>query len=429
MKRYIYYIIALLAVMSASSCAEMMNEAREAEIVQLIDVAYKVNIKDLTTVEGEKESAPSDWYQNLDVTFINFAEQIETKATVDENGYIKAQIIPGIYNIVIQSIQDYEETSYFVNGLAQNVPFSESIPTEKVETSQTISITPIIKESPLCFREIFYAGSEGWYFRDQFYEIYNNSNKVVYLDNLCLANLVPEYPTTALPEWPAADGVDNYAYAVTMWQIQGDGDDYPLQPGESIVFVQEAADHITNSDGTSVINSTTSADFECWSGNPQRINAEIPDVPYVFWSGNISKMMWLTTVDGSALALYQPGKKLEFGSDYWKEGITTSAQVGGNGQQYARLPINDILDAVECIPTSNDMDMKRIPGLLDMGATWVDGYYNGKSVSRKIESYREDGSPIFQDTNNSTADFEVQDNPTIRRYNVGRPAWGGKVSE
>jgi hypothetical protein len=97
--------------------------------------------------------------------------------------------------------------------------------------------------------------------------------------------------------------------------------------------------------------------------------------------------------------------------------------VGGNGQQYARIPIEDILDAVECIPTQADMDMKRIPGILDSGAASVDGYYNGKSVSRKVESYREDGTPIFQDTNNSTADFDVQATPAIRRHGVKRPAW------
>ena len=125
----------------------------------------------------------------------------------------------------------------------------------------------------------------------------------------------------------------------------------------------------------------------------------------------------------------QPGKRLEFNSDYWQEGVTTSAQVGSNGQQYARLPIGDILDAVECIPTPSDMNMKRIPGILDSGAATVNGFYNGKSVSRKIDSYRVDGTPIFQDTNNSTADFEVCDTPVLRRHGVKKPAWGGKRTE
>ena len=422
MKKYIYYIATLAAAFMATSCAEMMNDARDAEIVEPISVVYKVDIKDFTAPDGSLAEAPAEWYENIKVTFNNFAEGLETVVGVDKQGIAKAELIPGIYNIMVSTDkkQEYANRKFIINGLAQNIPFTQDV--TSVGKDNVVSINPTM-DSPLCFSELFYAGSEGWYFRDQFYEIYNNGDEVVYLDHFCLAHLVPEYPTPALPEWPAVDGKDKYAYAVTLWQIQGDGDDYPLAPGESVVFAQEAANHLEISGGTSVINSTTSVDWECWTGNQQRINADVPDATYVFWSGFINKMMWLTSVDGSALALYQPRKNLEFGSDYWQEGVTTSAQVGGNGQQYARIPISDIYDAVECIPTPEDMDMKRIPGLLDSGAATVNGYYNGKSVSRKVESYREDGTPIFQDTNNSTADFDVQSTPMIRRHGVKRPAW------
>lgn len=423
------------ATFAFASCAEMMNDARDAEVVELIDVVYKVDIKDFTAPDGSQAQAPAEWYSNLKVTFNNFAEGISTEVGVDAKGIAKVQLIPGIYNIMVSTAQkqEYDHRKYILNGLAQNIAFTEDV--TSVGKENVVTINPSM-DSPLCFKELFYAGSPGWYFRDQYYEIYNNGDEVVYLDHFCLAHLVPQYPTTALPEWPAEDYNDpetktdpKYAHAVTLWQIQGDGDDYPLAPGESIVFAQEAANHIEISGGTSVINSATSVDFECWTGNQQRINPDIPDVPYVFYSGYIITMMWLTSVDGSALALYQPRQNLEFGSDYWQEGVTTSAQVGSNGQQYVRIPLADIYDAVECIPTSNDLDMKRVPGILDSGAASVDGYYNGKSISRKVDSYREDGSPIFQDTNNSTADFEVQDTPMIRRYDVKRPVWGGKVTE
>ena len=428
MKRYIYYIATFAAALFAVSCSEMMNDAREVDVVEKIEVAYKVDINSFTAADGNQVAAPEEWYDQIKVTFNNFAEGIETVVGVDKQGVAKVELIPGIYNIMVSTDTkpEYLHRKYIINGLAQNVPLTEDITT--IGKDNVVKVNPSM-DSPLCFRELFYAGSEGWYFRDQFYEVYNNGDEVVYLDHFCLAHLVPEYPTTALPEWPAEDGVGKYAYAVTLWQIQGDGDDYPLAPGESIVFAQEAANHIEISGGTSVVNSITDIDFECWTGNQQRINPDIPDVPYVFYSGYIVTMMWLTSVDGSALALYQPRQNLEFGSDYWQEGVTTSAQVGSSGQQYARIPIADIYDAVECIPTPNDMDMKRIPGFLDSGAASVNGYYNGKSVMRKIDSYREDGTPIFQDTNNSTADFEVSDTPTIRRYGVKRPAWGGKVTE
>ncbi|MBQ8438946.1 MAG: DUF4876 domain-containing protein [Alistipes sp.] len=421
MRKYIYYIAALAATLFASSCSEMMNDARDAEVVALIKVAYKIDIKEFTAPDGSPATAPAEWYENLEAVFNNFSEGIETVVKVGSDGVAMAEVIPGIYNITVRSTLKYDGKSYIINGLAQNVALTEEV--TSASDKYAISIQPLLG-SPLCIREMYYAGSPGGYFRDQFYEIYNNGDETIYLDHLCLAHLVPEYATASLPEWPAEDGEDKYAYAKTLWQIQGDGDDYPLQPGESVVLAQEAADHtkIETWAGFGLVD-TSRVEWECWSGNEQRINPEVPDLPYVFWSGWIMTMQWLTSVDGSAMALYQPGQNLEFGSDYWQEGVTTSAQVGKGGQQYVRIPVGDIYDAVECIPTSADLDMKRIPGILDSGATSVDGYYNGKSVSRKVVDYREDGTPIFQDTNNSTDDFEVMDAPEIRRHGVKRPAW------
>ena len=421
MRKYIYYIAAFAAIALASSCSKMMNDALDAEIVEPIKVAYTVDIKDFTAPDGTPATAPADWFTNLEAVFNNFSEGIETVVKVGSDGVAMAEVIPGVYNITVRSTQKYDGKSYILNGLAQNVTLTEDVTT--VSDKYAITIQPLLG-SPLCIREMYYAGSPGGYFRDQFYEIYNNGEEVIYLDHLCLAHLVPEYATTALPEWPAEDGIDKYAYAKTLWQIQGDGDDYPLQPGESVVMAQEAANHtqIETWAGFGLID-TSRVEWECWAGNEQRINPEVPDLPYVFWSGWIMTMQWLTSVDGSAMALYQPGKNLEFGSDYWQEGVTTSAMVGQGGQQYVRIPVGDIYDAVECIPTSADLDMKRIPGILDSGATSVDGYYNGKSVSRKVVDYREDGTPIFQDTNNSTDDFEVLDAPMIRRHGVKRPSW------
>lgn len=421
MRKHIYNIIALAVALLFASCAEMMNDARDAEIVAPITVSFKVDINSFTAPDGSTAEAPEEWYDDLEVVFNNFSEGIQTKVRLAPDGVAEAEIIPGIYNITVRSTQRYARRQYIINGLKQNVAFVEDMPS--IDERNTLSIQPVM-DSPLCIREMYYAGSPGGYFRDQFYEIYNNGNEVVYLDHFCLAHLVPEYATTSLPEWPAEDGIDKYVYAVTLWQIQGDGDDYPLQPGESVVVAQEAADHtkIETWAGFGLVD-TSKADWECWSGNEQRINTEVPDLPYVFWSGWIMTMQWLTSVDGSAIALYQPGQNLTFGSDYWQVGTTTQCQVGGSGQQYVRIPVGDIYDAVECVPTAADLDMKRVPGILDSGAATVDGYYNGRSISRKVASRREDGSPIFQDTNNSTADFEVCDSPVIRRHDVKRPAW------
>lgn len=164
------------------------------------------------------------------------------------------------------------------------------------------------------------------------------------------------------------------------------------------------------------------AEFETWIGNAQRVNEDVPDLEYVFWSGFINKVQWLTSVMDSALCIYQPGKHLEFPTiNTGVVGETTQKQVG-NSQEFVRIPAEQLIDGVEMIPTSTSLNMKRIPGFVDAGAASTDKTYVGKSVCRKVIGLRTDGTPIYQDTNNLTEDFEMQD-PQIRRNGERMPAW------
>ena len=418
---YLPFFLALMSV----SCVKMMDAAGDADVIKPVEVAYKVSINPFTDPDGNTVTSPAEWFDDMAVSFNNFSELVETSVKCDADGIAHASLVPGIYNVTVRCTKEYNGKQYIINGLNQNVPLIHDVAPSQIDESTTISVNPVLG-SPLCFREIFYCGAPGYYFRNQFYEIYNNGEETVYLDHLCLAQLHPSNATTNLPEWPAEDGKDKYAYGVTLWQIPGEGHDYPLQPGESVVIAQEANDHtkqITSTGGTGLID-LSHVEWECWTGNPQRVNPEVEDLSYVFWAGSVNTMQWLTSVFGSAFCLYQPGRKLEFNdADYWKEGVTTSAVVGSSGLQYARMPVVDILDAVELIPTMSDMNMKRIPGIIDSGATSVGGTYVGKSVCRKVVDHRADGTPIYQDTNNSTDDFEVMDVPTIRRNGERTPSW------
>ena len=177
---------------------------------------------------------------------------------------------------------------------------------------------------------------------------------------------MPEFATATLPEWPAEDGLNNYVYAVTVWQLPGNGTDYPLKPGESFIITQEAANHADHSKYGGLID-TSLSEFETWAGNPQRVNPDVPDLEYVFWSGYIVTMQWLNTVSGPGLCIYQPGKHLEFPTiNTGVVGETTQRQVGKT-QEYVRIPAEQLIDGVEMLPTSNSLNMKRIPGFVDAG--------------------------------------------------------------
>ena len=97
---------------------------------------------------------------------------------------------------------------------------------------------------------------------------------------------------------------------------------------------------------------------------------------------------------------------------------------------YAKIPIKYVLDAVECIDNESMAAAKRVPAVLDAGMTWVGETYCGLGVARKVSLTesgdtirRENGAIIFQDTNNSTDDFEQRVVPVIHRYGTGVPSW------
>ena len=105
-----------------------------------------------------------------------------------------------------------------------------------------------------------------------------------YLDNLCITTLQPDlssYPSEFMT-WNEPDA-DEYVYATIIWRIKGTGQQYPLQPGQSVIIASIAANHQQiNADGGPTVD-LTSAEFEGWipsmsglvSDNPKSINMEL----------------------------------------------------------------------------------------------------------------------------------------------------------
>ena len=65
MRKYIYYIAAFAAIVFASSCSKMMNEALEAEVIEPIEVTYKIDIDLESPADGSPVAAPTEWYNKL----------------------------------------------------------------------------------------------------------------------------------------------------------------------------------------------------------------------------------------------------------------------------------------------------------------------------------------------------------------------------
>ncbi len=418
--RKLYLLTALVAIFISSSCIDMMKEVRDVERVAPITVSYKVcAATGFIPKGGAITPDPNFSTEGVDVTFTNTKTGQVFRAKTGSNSIATLDIEPGVYSIGVTGTATHAGYNYFINGNVPSISIFENITPERAEsdTKFQLVVRPA-KVGSLLISEIYYCGIASYYFRDQTYRFYNNGSEVVYLDGLCFAQLHPNIATANLPTWPDEDGEGNFVYSLMVWQFPGSGTEYPVAPGESVVVAQEPRDHRTNNPNS---YDNSRSEYQTWTGNVSRKNDDVPNLTNIHYTGSWNSMQWLTSVFGAAFCIFK-GEGVTVNKAYYEDPKNLQNEVEKTAK-YAKIPADWILDGVELIPNMNSLNMKRIPGFVDAGATSVGATYIGKTVSRKVVSKRADGTPIYQDTNNSTEDFQINDSPMLRRNGEKVPAW------
>ena len=134
----------------------------------------------------------------IKVTVLNNLTAREDTSRTDAAGIAKFRLEQGTYT-VSASISTVE---FAFNGISENVSFNP------LSLSLNLNLIAVALKGDLVFQEIYYTGSktptQGSYYSDQFHEIYNNSDQIIYLDGLCIG-LVEGSGTSATP-WVKNDG-------------------------------------------------------------------------------------------------------------------------------------------------------------------------------------------------------------------------------
>lgn len=414
MKKILYVFMAAAAASAIMSCQPSGNKVSAISVNAIIDES---------SLEGTGISTDS-----YSVTFTNANTGLTVEAE-SENGIATAEgITPGLYNITASSSTISGTDNYIIAGSANNV----NLTTDGQEVIIKVTVT---KESALVFKEIYYAGctfsspsesdpnATATYFRDQFYEIYNNSAETVYVDGMCIAETIfSDYTFTVRYEYPI-ENPENYVFVQTVWQIPGDGTKYPVAPGESIIIAQWATNHKADNltRGGSPVD-LSSAEFEAlekesttFDGTVLTDNPAINMVQAVNARG-YSIPQWMTSVSGSGYIIFKPEEEFRT-----KDFLTANNDPNSTALE---IPVSEVIDAVEAVSGSERLNFLGLPASLNSGAVWIDNPngYNGQSISRRI-SRTEDGRNIYQDTNNTSDDFIVNDAAEIRRDGAGIPSW------
>ena len=409
MKKIKLYLLALVALV-ATGCTEAFDNLSDATEVEPISLKFNLNIEADDLVGHELTLRLTNYDENLEYSFPVPA----TSTTVEATG-----IIPGIYTAVLSGkgfTNNAEVSEYLMNGSLVNEPMTTN------GKSYSLTVKAGIKGN-IIFKELYFCGVPSYYFRDQCYELYNNSNSVVYLDGLHIANLEPTTATTSLPTWE--DEKDAFVYGARVWKFPGNGTEYPLQPGESIIVAQHARNH-QEANAESPVD-LSGAEFEFYMGSTTYADMPAINMDHVFYQGKAdigTVPQWLVSVFGGAYVIFKvpEGETWDPVNTDWAIPVGTSSTT-----RFAKIPVEYVWDAVELGNNESMVNAKRVPGLLDAGMSWVGNIYCGLSVARYVEEGKtlNNGSPIYMDTNNSTTDFERGLTPELRMRRNGAkiPSW------
>lgn len=339
----------------------------------------------------------------LEVRLQNKSAEFSYTVHPDADGRAVFEVQPGKYDVVASAW--FPATRVAVNGASGEFLLTDAV---MVEIPLHVAVP-----NPLIIRELYFHGSstlEGAnYTKDTYIEIYNNAGpggQTQYLDSLCLAEIFPYNSTTGNNAWA---GRDTIAIAQMYWMFPGDGHTYPLAPGESAVVACIAAvDHSGRATSGLALNR---AHFGCWSEILPRHEIAAGVVPMILnmtGQGNA----WALSVTSPAVVIFRPS----IGVAAWQSqaAVWEDFEPGkSSGSKYWHIDKDWILDGVECVDSPSSA-IKRLPGTVDASYVWLrSGHYSGKCVTRRLD-FTEDGIDVFQDTNNSDADFIPDSTPSPR---------------
>ncbi len=424
MKRVIY-----LLCIAAFFTACKKNKTPEAQPVDLpVKVSYRLNadVMPLSDVE---------------LTIKNLTTNTTQTAKTDSKGqYNFSSLATGTYDIVAKVT--FSATKYTeLTGVYSNAPvtYNASIRNKIItpDFNEQIELTLVAgTTSDWVIKQIYYAGSnvtDGALYRDQFIEIHNNSDQVLYADSLYFAELTGRMSFTNTTyhilgdgqlDWqksqdmPASiDANNDYIYSRALSMIPGTGKQYPVEPGKSIIIAQTALNHkepFTGSDGKSIsvrnpalTIDLSKAQFEAYyagnGANPLDSDIDNPNSVNVEVLQMFGRDMIFDTNGRTAYAIF----KINDGPRNLKEyHYPTISAPSSGATKYIQIPNKYVLDAVEAQPVATSSRVpKKLNASFDSGfASVPGGIYSSQSVIRKTEK-TVNGRVVLQDTNNSSEDF------------------------
>ncbi|MDE5735823.1 MAG: DUF4876 domain-containing protein [Bacteroidales bacterium] len=398
MKKHPFYLVTLL---TALLCLTACKDPVETTIVT-VNTTIDTSIDGLQLTEGTYTFENVSNAKQLTLAYPNQSIELED----------------GLYNLSFIGKGVYRHDSLSgeveVQGVRSNLAVSGG--------NYTVELTVFVRnvsDGDFVIAELFLPGTFNeagkQYNGDQYVRIYNNSDKVLYADGLVF--MESAFMTTSKYKVVDPD-IMNEAMAInTVAVVPGNGQDHPVQPGESIILCDNAINH-KEANPNSI--DLSKADFE-WYFPDSKLDVDNPEVENLSIYYCYTKTIWILNKQGNrayAIGRLPQGMTAdryiaEYKYDYTYE--MDNGTVSKPQSQY-KFPNEWIVDAVN-VGANNEWQWNVTASKLDMGHTYI-GQNNtiaeniGKCVLRKV-SHKDGSREVLLDTDNSSVDFTPAATPTL----------------
>lgn len=291
-----------------------------------------------------------------------------------------------------------------------------------------------VEPGELVIEEVYFTGSpiEGSNrpSSDQYIKITNRADHTVYADRVMFVTSFITGTITSVGAYYEYPALEDGLAVENMYVIPGDGDDYPLQSGESMVLALAAIDYTASYgsgddkvDGNPNAIDLSHADFEFYDENdiyPDTDNPDVPNLEIWFKASATVTTLHQRGFESYALCIppYNETAQSILDQRHWTGQFTFYFNEYViprklDSQDVWVLPGEWVLDAVNC-SLADVWYQNPWPAAFDAGWTYCGAYDGdparfGKSVRRKVE----DG--VLADTNNSTNDFMPNATPSLKK--------------
>lgn len=322
-------------------------------------------------------------------------------------------LVPDIYNVYASWDLSGDEYVDMADSLVENKPALISGITSNITIFSEDSIhlqTLLSVKQSLLISKVYASGTRDnnnlKYIADQYVEVFNNSDETQYMDGIYMALVEGDSPIG----FPAAL-FPTTLHARQIYRFPGNGTQYPVLPGKSVVICNSARNH-SNIAPTSV--NLQNADFEFKSLNYPNSDA-IPGMILVHTSYAGIREINLQTGGVNSICLFATTDDVSAYPIEYKPGSTS-------GNRFMRFTAEDVVDGVEILKyksTGVDVNSKRFQSFIDAAYITLtnSGGLNHESTERKVDTQRSTATRVYlKDTNNSQSDFVVVSEPTPKNY-------------